>query len=98
MVLLVIRISYQNFSCIHASCSVLSLLGGFHDKSLVDMWDDTTTSDGGLDQSVELLVSSDGELQVSWCDSLNLKILGSVTGEFQDLSGQILEDCCAVDS
>lgn len=32
------------------------------DERLVDMWDDTASSDGGLDQAVQLLVSSDGEL------------------------------------
>ena len=60
------------------------------------MWNNTTTSDGGLDESVELLVSSDSELEMSWSDSLDLKIFGSVTSELKDLSGQILEDGSAV--
>ena len=62
----------------------------------MDVWNDTTTSDGGFDESVELLVSSDSELEMSWCNSLHLKIFGSVTGELKDLSGQILEDGSAV--
>ena len=62
----------------------------------MDVWNDTTTSDGGLDESVELLVSSDSELEMSWSNSLHLKIFGSVTGELKDLSGQVLEDGSAV--
>ena len=62
----------------------------------MDVWDDTTTSDGSLDESVELLITSDGELEMSWSDSLHLKILGSVTGELKNLSGQVLEDGGAV--
>ena len=62
------------------------------------MWDHTTTSDGRLDKGVELLVASDGQLQVSWSDSLDFKIFGSVTSELKDLSGQVLEDSSAVNS
>lgn len=62
----------------------------------MDVWDNTTASDGGLDESVELLITSDSELQVSWSDSLNLKILGSVTSKLENLSGQVLKDSSAV--
>ena len=33
------------------------------------------TSDGGLDEGVELLVTTDGELQVTRCDALHLEVL-----------------------
>ena len=56
------------------------------------MRDDTTTSNGGLDESVELLVTTDGELQVTWGDTLDLEILGGVTGKLEDLSGEVLKD------
>ena len=62
----------------------------------MDVWDDTSTSDGSLDKSVELFVTSDSELEMSWSDSLNLKIFGSVTGELKNLSGQVLKDSGAV--
>ena len=62
----------------------------------MDVWDDTSAGDGGLDESVELLITSDGKLQVSWGDSLHLEVLGSVTGELENLSGQVLEDGSAV--
>lgn len=63
----------------------------------MDVRDDTTTSDGSLDQSVKLFVTSDGEEQVSWRDSLHLKVLGGVTGQLQDLGSEVFEDGSAVD-
>lgn len=42
------------------------------------MWQDTTEGDGGADQGVELLVTADGELQVTRRDTLDLEILGGV--------------------
>ena len=68
------------------------LLGLLHDEGLVDVGDDTTAGNGGLDQRVELLVASDSEQQVSWCDSLDLEVLGGVTCEFEDFRGQVLEN------
>ena len=62
----------------------------------MDVWDDTSASDGGLDEGVELFITSNSELEMSWSDSLHLKIFGSVTSELKDLSGQILEDGSAV--
>ena len=41
--------------------------------------DDTTTSNGSLDECVELFVSSDSKLQMSGSDSLHLEILASVS-------------------
>jgi len=40
--------------------SSLGLLARFNDQSLVNVGDHTSASNGGLDQSVQLLVSSDG--------------------------------------
>ena len=67
-----------------------------HHESSVDVRDDTTASDGGFDEGIKLLVTSDCKLQMSWGDSLDLEILGSVTSELQDLSGQVLKDSSAV--
>ena len=60
------------------------------------MRDHTTASDCGLDKGIKLLVASDGQLQVSWCDSLDFEIFGSVSSELKDLSGQVLKDSSAV--
>ena len=37
-------------------------LGRLVDEGLVDVGDDSSSGDGGLDEGVELLVSADGEL------------------------------------
>lgn len=42
------------------------------------MWEDTTKSDGGTDEGIELLVTTDGELEMAWGDTLDLEVLGSV--------------------
>lgn len=63
----------------------------------MDVGDDTTASDGSLDESVELFVSSDGQLEMSWCDSLDLQVLGCVTSQLEDLSSEVLKDGSAVD-
>ena len=73
------------------------LLLSLHDEGLVDVRDDTTAGDGGLDERVELLITADGKEQVSRGDSLDLKILRGVTSELQNLSGQVLKDSGRVD-
>lgn len=77
-------------------CS-LGLLGCLKDECLMNVRDDTTASNGGLDQGVELFISSDGELQMSRSNSLHLKVLGGVAGQLEDLSGQVLKDSSCVD-
>ena len=68
------------------------------DERLVDVRDDTTTGDGGLDERVELLVATDGELEVARCDALDLEVLGRVTGKLEHLGGEVLENGSRVDS
>ena len=51
----------------------------------MDMRDNTTTGDSGLDKGIELFITSDCKLQVSWSDSLHLKILRSI--EMHDKEG-----------
>ena len=58
----------------------------------MDVGDDTTAGNSSLDESVELLIASNGELQVSRCDSLHLQVLAGVARELKNLSGQVLED------
>ena len=63
----------------------------------MDVGDDTTTGNGGLDQSVQLLVSPDGELEMSGGDPLHLQILTGVPGQLENLSREVLQDSRAVD-
>lgn len=62
----------------------------------MDVGDHTSAGDGGLDKGIKLLVTSDGQLQMSWSNSLDLQVFGCVSGELKDLSGQVLEDSSSV--
>ena len=64
----------------------LSLLS---DERLVDVGDDTSSGDGGLDEGVQLLVTSDGQLQVAGGDTLHLQVLGSVSGQLENLKNKL---------
>jgi hypothetical protein len=63
----------------------------------VDVGDDTTTGDGGLDEGVELLVTTDGELEMAGRDTLDLEVLAGVAGKLEYLGGQVLKDGSSVD-
>ena len=58
----------------------------------MDVGDDAAPGDGRLDQGVELLVSTDGELQMPRGDPLHLQVLGGVAGQLEDLGGEVLQD------
>ena len=63
------------------------------EKEGVDVGKHTTGSDGSVSHELgELLIVSDGELDVSWHDSVLLVVLGSVTSELEDLGGEVLKD------
>jgi len=63
----------------------------------VDVRDDAAAGDGALDEGVELLVPTDGELQVARGDTLHLEVLAGVAGQLEDLGGEVLEDGGGVD-
>jgi len=80
------------------SSYLLSLVSWGLDQEGVDVWENTSGGDGGiLKKSVELLIVSDGQLDVSWDDSGLLVVLGGVTGELENLSGEVLKDGSEVD-
>ena len=58
----------------------------------MDVGDNTTTGDGGLDEGVKLLVTTNGEEEMAGRDTLHLKILARVTGELEHLSSEVLHD------
>ena len=64
----------------------------------MDVGDNTTTSNGSLDQSIQFFVSPDSQLQVTRCDTLDLQIFAGVSSQFQDLSSEVLQDGRCVDS
>ena len=51
----------------------------------MDVRDDASSSDRGLDQRVQLLVSPDGELEMPGGDPLHLQVLGGVAGQLKHL-------------
>ena len=77
---------------------VKSLLGSLSldlagKEESVDVGEDTAAGNGGVGhQLVELLIVSDGELNVAGHDSGLLVVLGGVSGELEDLSGEVLKD------
>jgi hypothetical protein len=50
---------------------------------LVDVGHDTTACDGGLHEMVQLLITANGELQVTRSDTLHLLIFRGVAGQLQ---------------
>jgi hypothetical protein len=76
-------------------CLLLGLLGQKHG---LDVGQDTSLGDGDAgEQLVQLLVVADGQLQVTGDDAGLLVVAGSVAGQLQDLSGQVLHDGGQVD-
>ena len=63
----------------------------------MDVGDHTTSSNGGLDQSVKFFVAANGQLQVTRSYSLHLKVFASVAGKLEDLGGEILKNGSSVD-
>ena len=86
----------------HATtCSLISLLlalllGALVDERLMDMRNHTTTRNGCLDESIELLITTDRELKMTRSDTLDFQVLGSISGELENLGGQVLHDGCGV--
>ena len=66
-------------------------LGLLWEKDSLDVWKDTTLSNGNFSKKfVQFFVISDGELKMSWNNSGLLVI--TVASEFKNFSGQVLHD------
>ena len=63
----------------------------------MDVRDHTSTSNGTLDEGIELFISTDGQLKMARGDTLHLQIFASVPSELQNLSSQVLQDSGRVD-
>ena len=80
---------------VNLSLGLLRLLG---EKDGLDVGEDTSLGDGDTGQElVELLVVSDGELEVTGDDPGLLVVTGGVASQLEDLSGQVLHDGGHVD-
>lgn len=56
------------------------------------MGDDTTTGNGRLDESVKLLVTTNGKLQMARGNALHTKIARRVAGKLKNLGSKILQN------
>lgn len=66
--------------------------------TLMDVWQDTSLGDGDMTQEfVQLLVVSDGELEVTGDDTSLLVVTGSISSQFEDFGSQVLKNCGEVD-
>ena len=71
----------------------LGLLGGrLVDERLVNVWDNSSTSNSGLDQRIQLLISTNGQLQMPRCDTFHLEILAGVPGQLQHFCCEVFQD------
>ena len=68
------------------------------EQDSVDVWQNTTSGNGDSTQElVQFFVVSDGQLKMSWDDSLFLVVTGSVASQLQDFSRQVFQDGSQVD-
>jgi hypothetical protein len=80
------------------NCLSVFLLGLLGKENSLDVRKNTTLGNGdSTEKLVQLFVVSYSQLQVTRDDSALLVVAGSVTGQLEDLSAQILENCSHVD-
>jgi hypothetical protein len=67
-------------------------------RTLVDVGENTALGDGDVSEKlVQLLVVADGKLKMAGNDTGLLVVTGSVAGQLEDLSRQVLENSSEVD-
>ena len=67
-------------------------------QRFMDVRDNTSTSNGRLDQSIQLFISSNRELKMSGRNTLDFEILGRISCQLQNLSSEVFQDGRAVHS
>lgn len=78
--------------------AVLVLLGALGEQHGVDIGNDTTACNGHVAQKlVELLIVSDGELNVAGHDSDLLVVAGGVASQLENLGSEVFENSSQVD-
>lgn len=71
---------------------------GHGEHTLVNVGENTTLGDGDVSQKlVQLLIVSDGELEMTGDDTGLLVVTGSVAGQLKDFGSEVLEDSSQVD-
>lgn len=87
------------FLSLFASNNLLGLGGGLlGQEHSLDVGENSALGDGDSGEKfVQLLVITDGELQVTWDDPCLLVVTGSVSCQLENLSGEVLHDGGQVD-
>lgn len=85
--------------CVLTEATDLFGLGGLlGEEYSLDVGQYTTLGDGDTGQElVQLLVITDGQLEMTGDDPGLLVVTGSVASQLQNLSSQVLHDCSQVD-
>lgn len=63
----------------------------------MNVWNNTTASDCGLDKTIKLLIAANSKLQMPRRDALHLEILTGVTCKLEDLRSKVLKNSSGVD-
>lgn len=63
----------------------------------MNVWNDSTTSNRGLDQGIQLFITANGQLQVTWRNTLHLEILAGIARQLQDFGCQVLQNGRRID-
>merc|ERR1719295_1216888 len=83
---------------VYMGCLLGSLFCLLGEEDSLDVGKDTTLGNGDSSQElVQLLIITDGQLQVTGDDPSLLVVTGSVACQFKDLSSQVLHDGSQVD-
>ncbi len=60
----------------------------------MNVWQDTTLRDCDVAQKlVQLLIVTNGELEMTWDDTCLLIVTSGVTSQLKDFGCEVLEDC-----
>ena len=80
------------------STNLLGLVGLLGEEHSLDVGQHTTLGDGhSTEKLVQLLIVTDGQLEMSWDDPGLLVVTGSISCQLKDLSSQVLHDSGQVD-
>lgn len=77
--------------------ATLLLLLNLQEQCTVDAGQDTTEGDSCPDKGVQFFITTDGELEMARRDTLDLKVLGGVTCQFENFSSEVLKNSGNVD-
>ena len=74
------------------------LLAGFVDEGLVNVRNDTSASDCGLDECIQFFVTTNGKLQVARSNTLNFQIFGCISCQLKNFGSQVFKNSGSVHS